>query len=86
MAIRRGTAMDGGGVAGLAPSLIMAAAYAFCIVAGVSAQNALQIPSVSDTHTCDLVTLEEKVILINGVCCFGATNNPAARCAGGVVE
>ena len=78
--------MDGGGAAALAPSL-MAAAYAFCIMAGgVSAQNALQIPSVSDTHTCDLVTLEEKVILINSVCCFGATNNPASRCASGVVE
>jgi len=66
-----------------------APAFAFacaCTLVGVSAQNALSIPSVSDTHTCDLVTFEEKVALINSVCCFGAMNNPASRCASGLVE
>ena len=50
-----------------------------------SAQSAhfLSIPAVTDTHACDLLTLEEKVGAVNEECCFGTSNGPGSPCAAG---
>ncbi len=41
----------------------------------------LVIPSVTDTGACDWVSLDEKIIALNSVCCF-EDNGAGSDCAG----
>eukprot|EP01043_Picozoa_sp_COSAG02_P012297 COSAG02_NODE_473_length_21601_cov_136.065994_2_plen_199_part_00 len=44
----------------------------------------LNIPTVTDTHSCDWGALPTTVQELDTLCCFTASANPGSRCAGGV--
>ena len=78
--------MERPAVSQLAQVLSLLLVAAFQCPNFAAAQSAeLVIPGVTDTHLCDLATLEEKVVDLNGVCCFGLSGSPGSACAGGLL-
>ena len=64
------------------PSAMTALAFVGIATSMLRANAQLSIPSVTDTFSCNLAELPDRIRALDAVCCFQSAGNTGARCSG----